>query len=295
MVCLKQYKNKKIKDLYYLVFLIIVSVINNCYICLNNKERLLQDVNTKIQPTDEPSEVCSEGIEAAHSPFGAETDKMRYETIIIFGCLSISIMLFRALSKTLALILTKFNVQTLKLIFRYSFMYLILIGIVSMIYSLSGFDSYKFNIEGLLLGFYVFFFFYFVMAVILSLSYSKYIEFLNNLDNNPNFNSFKSIKDQFEKIRNSKLSFVDMEKALNPIFEAYEFLIMKKYFIVPFYPVFKPSTLRHDFKFGYYLQKCLTSQIKNFYSLSWTTLIITSLFVFFWSVVIDPTIIDVII
>ena len=116
---------------------------------------------------------------------------------------------------------------------------------------------------------------------------------MDNLDNNPNFNSFKNIKDQFERIRNSRHNSNNMNEALKPIFEAYEFLMMKKYFIVPFYPVFKPSTLRHDFNFGYYLQKCLTLQIKNFYSLSWTTLILTTMCVLTWSVAIDPTSIEV--
>ena len=160
------YKFKSIKlnkhlnhHILFFICLIITSTLYNKSLStsflleLNTKDK--DSTEIKTIPTDEPSEVCSAGIAAAHSPYGEETEEMRYDAVLIFGFLSISIMLIRSLARIICSGFSKFNQQTIKLIFRYTFLYLILLGIVTILYAISEFDSYKFNLEGMLLGFYV--------------------------------------------------------------------------------------------------------------------------------------------
>ncbi len=68
------------------------------------------------------------------------------------------------------------------------------------------------------------------------------------------------------------------------IFELYEYLILKVYFCVPFFPIFKASTLRKDFKFYIYLSFCMLQKIRLFFKLSWTCWVITIIAILTWNV-----------
>jgi hypothetical protein len=76
-------------------------------------------------------------------------------------------------------------------------------------------------------------------------------------------------------------------------FELYEYLLLKHYFIVPFFPVFKPSTLRKDFPFNVYLKFCLLDKLRLFFKISWTCWIASIILIFFWSVVIATSTVSV--
>lgn len=245
-------------------------------------------------PPDQPAKVCPEGVANAHSPFGAETSEMRYESVLIFAIITIILMTLRSVIRIISSNFSTFSNTTLGMIFRYSFMYMIFLGICCCFYTLGILDNLKFNVEGFLLGCFVFLLFFFGFSVILVFTYSSFITLLDKLDNNMSYNSFKSIKTQYERVVNKKFGASklkdqnEIEDSLKQIFTIYEFLIMKLYFIVPFYPVFKPSTLRSDFAFGNYLSRCLTNQLKNYYSFSWTTLILTVCFLLIWNAAIEP-------
>jgi hypothetical protein len=71
-----------------------------------------------------------------------------------------------------------------------------------------------------------------------------------------------------------------------------DYLIMKTYFTVPYFPVFKPSTLRKDFNMAVYLRYCLLDKLRLFFKISWTSWFVAIISVFLWSVLIVPSSIE---
>lgn len=93
--------------------------------------------------------------------------------------------------------------------------------------------------------------------------------------------SFQSLK---TKIKNN----LQNKKSNSDLFDAFEFLIMKRFFFVPLFPVLKSSSLRKDLKFSYYLEQCFLGKLRQFFKISWTGwvgIIVTSMF---WYVFIVP-------
>lgn len=253
-----------------------------------------------------PKKVCDEGLERAHHPFGNETKEMRFVSLIVFAVLSLSVMLMRTIFSLVSRFFSKFTRKTIRLISRYTFLYLLVISFVFVLFTLGVFDGLKFNIESLLFGLFVFSILFFVYTVILVLSFSNFIGEAEQLDENPAYFSFKNIKTYYEKTIYKKFSYNEeesefivnkeknmIENKIQAIFRMYELLVLKSFFIVPFFPVFKPSILNEDFKFGLYLQINLKNQVKKFYSFSLTCLLVTSMFVLLWSAVIEPSKINV--
>ena len=79
-----------------------------------------------------------------------------------------------------------------------------------------------------------------------------------------------------------------IQEEVDDIFEQYEYMIMKQYFITPFNPTFKPNVLRSDFNFGTYLKYCLMEFIAGMFNFSWTSIIFMLTMIMFWSATIDP-------
>lgn len=253
-----------------------------------------------------PKKVCDEGLERAHHPFGQETQEMRFMSLIVFSVLSISVMLIRTIISLISRFFSQFTRKTLRLIARYTFLYLLVISFIFVLFTLGVFDGLKFNIESLMFGLFVFTLLFFTYAVILVLSFSSFVNEAGQLDENPAYYSFKNIKAYYEKTIYKKFSYNEeesefivnkeknmIESKIQAIFRMYELLVLKSFFIVPFFPVFKPSILNEDFKFGLYLQINLQDQIKKFYSFSITCFFFTCIFVLLWSAVIEPSKINV--
>lgn len=72
------------------------------------------------------------------------------------------------------------------------------------------------------------------------------------------------------------------------ILDAFEFLILKRYFYVPLFPILKPSSLRKEMKFNLYLQYCLTEQLRLFFKISWFSWITLIVTIMNWYVFIIP-------
>ena len=53
-------------------------------------------------------------------------------------------------------------------------------------------------------------------------------------------------------------------------FELMEYLLLKTYFIVPFFPVFKATTFNEQFKFHIYLTLCYIKYIASLLKITWT-------------------------
>jgi hypothetical protein len=87
--------------------------------------------------------------------------------------------------------------------------------------------------------------------------------------------NIENIREKYERKKD--------EKSLN---DQVEYLIMKTYFIVPYFPVFKPSTLRKDFNMSVYLKYCLIEKLRLFFKPSWTSWFVAIISIFLWSVLI---------
>jgi hypothetical protein len=68
-----------------------------------------------------------------------------------------------------------------------------------------------------------------------------------------------------------------------------DYLIMKTYFTVPYFPVFKSSTLRKDFNMAVYFRYCLLDKLRLFFKISWTSWFFAIISIFLWSVLIVPS------
>lgn len=76
-----------------------------------------------------------------------------------------------------------------------------------------------------------------------------------------------------------------MNKELSDQFVDYfEYNTFKTYFIIPFYPVFKPSNLRKDFNFALYLTFCLNDRLRVFFKLSWSCWFSSIIIALLWNV-----------
>ena len=288
--------SKQINQTLFFFYFILSSFLLTSSLSLNTLKTNIRTNETPVLTKEDSAqpEVCEQGLEEAHYPNGKETFDMRFESIIIFSIITITLIIFRLVIKYLSSISTYFINKTIRVIIRYTTYYLSVIGLCVVLYSAGAFDEIKFNIENLLLGLFLFFILFLLYTSILTLCYSNHIDFLHSLDNNPSFASFKTVKSLYEKLINIQYSTKSKESKsqIDEIYKIYEYLSMKLFFIVPFFPVFKPSTLRQDFKFGLYLQKCLSKQIKIFYSFTWTSLILTIIFVLIWSTLILPSVIN---
>ena len=75
-------------------------------------------------------------------------------------------------------------------------------------------------------------------------------------------------------------------------FELYEYLIMKVYFTIPFYPLLKPETLRVDFKLSKYLLYCTVEKLTDLFQISWMSYGLSFGIISLWASVISEKELD---
>lgn len=85
-----------------------------------------------------------------------------------------------------------------------------------------------------------------------------------------------------------KKLYQEQPKQRAEIIDAFEFLIIKRYFYVPLFPILKPCSLRKELWFNLYLQYCLSDQLRLFFKLSWSSWVIIIIGIMFWYVLIIP-------
>lgn len=71
--------------------------------------------------------------------------------------------------------------------------------------------------------------------------------------------------------------------------QTFEFLLLKRFFFVPLFPVLKASSLREELKFSGYLEQCLLKKLRLFFKLSWTSWVSLVVILMFWNVFIIPS------
>jgi hypothetical protein len=94
-----------------------------------------------------------------------------------------------------------------------------------------------------------------------------------------NYHNIELIKERFERNKVNEKEVKDQV----------DYLIMKTYFTVPYFPVFKPSTLRKDFNMAVYLRYCLLDKLRLLFKISWTSWFGAIITIFLWSVLIIPS------
>jgi hypothetical protein len=293
-----------IKSLLFLTFLISF---NSLYV-----KNLDQSQRTLINPSEltsklnfyEKDKICYHDI---HKPYGVADRDMRYKYIIILILTAFTTILLRFILAKITSILNQYYIKYLNKICFTAFIYLVLLEILFVTYSFGFLDSIQTNLENIFIGLIIFVLIWTIINLILAFSFSNYLSFLKRLDNSTY--NFKYFKTHYEKIVNSKFGLVktvenfnketinsadyEVNNNLDLIFEQCEYLILKKYFLLPTNPSFKPYLLREDFCFGHYLNLNLIKNLKDFYIFSWTSIGIVLCLTLLWSCIINSISISV--
>lgn len=68
------------------------------------------------------------------------------------------------------------------------------------------------------------------------------------------------------------------------LIEAFELLVLKRYFFVPLFPMLRASSLRKEMKFSIYLEYCLNGRLRHFFKISWTCWVCLIMVAMIWNV-----------
>ena len=158
--------------------------------------------------------------------------------------------------------------------------------IVILIYTYGSFDSIPLNWEYFIAGIAIF-----ILGWILFNFYLIVLSFFvirkwEKLEKNSI--SFTELRHDFDVIVNKKYDVNNKNKYIesseNDIIECFEYLIMKRFFFIPLFPVFKSFSFRKEMNFSIYLKKCLIEKLRLFFKFSWTSWILLLISIMFWNV-----------
>lgn len=233
----------------------------------------------------------------AHTPYPVpETSGMRYNSILVFLIFGTSYLLIKFILSSFRGSDKSFFVKAIKIIANQTLVYFICLSIFYTMFTFGLFDSVFLNWEYIIDALFVFELCWILFSLIIVSFCLLIIKKWEELEQNAKSFSnilliLESLKQKYEKIINKRYdpkesgNYVDTRS----IFELYEYLILKTYFVIPFYPIFKSSTLRKDFNFAIYLRYCLLEKLRLFVKFSWTCWLLTISFIFIWNVYIAPS------
>lgn len=232
-----------------------------------NKENVIDSIEMQYKQkdkikvkTNDNGDTC---ITDYHSPYSNEHLTMRNHSV-----------LFIILFSTILLIgFTFLNFNSESEYFNEAFtiliedtqLYFIVILIVTLLYLLRAFDSIYINWQILISKMFIFTLYYFSLSSLLILF--GYFVCLKWYDLETISKSFKNLKSKYEKI-------LTFSGSTSYIQELYEFLILKTYFITPFFPTLKKACFNSNFKMSEYLKFCYINKLKEMFSLSWMSAIV---------------------
>lgn len=283
------------------------NTINTIKNTLKESNNLLQ-INSNIKPSDK----CI--IENFHYPWGnKEYPSMRRLAITTLIVVFVIILFIKLIISLIRHSFPKFITSSFKSLIEESFLLIVFISFLSICYLIKGFDDIQLNWQYTIAGLVSFTFFWFVyFSLIILITYSVVFKWF---ELEKNSKSFKYVKGKHDKIKkklieekylnelnsynksknsNNKKSLGDSKKSnasninINYFYELYEFIILRIYFTIPFYPLFKPSTLRSDFSLAKYFSYCIIHNLKNIFDISWTCYIITFSIITLWVSFIAP-------
>ena len=105
-----------------------------------------------------------------------------------------------------------------------------------------------------------------------------------------NATSFTDLRHKFDNIANQKYYPNNNnynESNTNDIIESFEYLVLKRFFFIPLFPIFKASSFRKEMNFSIYLKKSLIEKLRLYFKFSWTSWFILLVTIMFWNVFIS--------
>ena len=152
--------------------------------------------------------------------------------------------------------------------------------IVILIYTYGNFDSIPLNWEYFIAGIAIFILGWIIFNIyIIILSYFA-VKKWEKLEKNSS--SFTDLRHKFDNIVNNKNNNNKLNES--EIIESFEYLILKRFFFIPLFPVFKPCSFRKEMNFSIYLKKCLIEKLRLFFKFSWTSWILLLTSIMFWNI-----------
>ena len=225
-----------------------------------------------------------------HRPYGEiESFQMKsFSLITIFAFISSLVLLFLIVDIIKKKANKYFSIAFENLA-NESFYFISLVAILCLFYVLQTLDSIIINWKMIIFSLFLYCFIWFLMcSLTICISYLVCYKW-EELEKKSK--SFKHTRQKYEKqcknTDDSGNSLKVNSKLAFSYFEMFEFLILKTYFIVPFFPVFKPSVLKSNFSMSRYLKLCLLEKLNMLFKLSWTAWIISLVLILVWNVCIS--------
>ena len=243
------------------------------------KEKITSINNTISLKTSAPEENTKNQkslIYKVHNPAldiekSTKTKIWSISTIIIFG---FSYLILRVIYNKLKNI-NKFFSKCIASLSNQLMFLIICFIIVLLIYTYGNFDSIPLNWE------------YFISGIAIYIIIITYFITKNWEKLEKKANSFTELRHKFDNIANQKYDPNNnnyKDSNTNDIIETFEYLILKRFFFIPLFPVFKPSLFRKEMNFSIYLKKTLIEKLRLFFKFSWTSWIFLLITIMFWNV-----------
>ena len=253
------------------------------------KEKITSINNTISLKTSAPEENTKNQkslIYKVHNPAldiekSTKTKIWSISTIIIFG---FSYLILRVIYNKLKNI-NKFFSKCIASLSNQLMFLIICFIIVLLIYTYGNFDSIPLNWEYFISGIAIYIITFILLSIyIIIITYfiTKNWEKLEK-----KANSFTELRHKFDNIANQKYDPNNnnyKDSNTNDIIETFEYLILKRFFFIPLFPVFKPSLFRKEMNFSIYLKKTLIEKLRLFFKFSWTSWIFLLITIMFWNV-----------
>ena len=253
-------------------------------------KRLAEEENKKKQEKQQELEEPSfpknlSPLEKIHHPFQEEkSTKTRIYTIltlIIFGSCYLILRIIYNLAKNSNKFISK-GIASLS----NQIMFLLICDIITLIFYIYGtFDSIPINWEYLLSGLSLFIVSWFIYNTCLLFISLFVLKKWKQLDKEST--SFNDLRHQFDRIQNQNYQNGKSSSSTaetSSLIEKFEFLVLKRFFFIPLFPLFKPSSFLKEMHFSVYLEKCLLTKLRQFFKFSWTCWILTITVIMFWNV-----------
>lgn len=278
-------KTSKLSSIYLIYLVVVFMAFSSIYSSSISNSIENSGKQAFIKSKEKSEEKC---IDAFHTPYGEE-ESFDMKNYSIMGLMTFTGSVIAAIL-ILETIKSKSNS-----FFQQSFIYLseetsylmYCICLVAFLYLIRALDGIKLNWQSVISGFFFFCFSWlFISSLVILFSFLVTYKW-EELEINSK--SFKHVKTRYEKNCKSRTTgIINQENSnvnqnvnsntnTNPsyYFELFEYLILKTYFIVPFYPLFKPSVLKSSFSMSRYLKFCLLEKIQMLFKLSWTAFVLS--------------------
>lgn len=245
-----------------------------------------EEARLKEQENNKPLPLGT--LDRIHYPFiekkSTKTRAWAIMTLIIFGSIYLILRLIYNYIKNLNKFYAKCTASLANQV-----MFLLVCYIVTLLFYIYGtFDSIPINWEYLVSGMSLFIVLWFVFGSLIITLSLLVIKKWNELETSAT--SFTDIRHKYDVIQNQNYAQAAKKNTseIKELIESFEFLVLKRFFFIPLFPVFKASSLRKEMKFSVYLEKSLLEKLRLFFKFSWTCWLFTICVMMFWNVFVAP-------